>query len=123
MENSSPMIAPINRGEALTCTGSFHARQLAATSTRLNVRPARAMPNRPASTASQRVLLGCVRAVCICAATVPVMPASSISSRPIRELRNPAMPTTVRRRGTKNRNSRKAMALPTKVPAASRSRW
>ena len=83
MQNTNPMIAPISRGDALTRTGCCHARQLAATSTRVSVRPARAMPNSPASTAIQRVLLGWVRAVSICAAMLPVMPAASMSSSPI----------------------------------------
>ena len=62
MENSSPMIAPISRGDALALTGCFQARQLAATSTLLSVRPARTMPKRPESVAIQRVLLGWFRA-------------------------------------------------------------
>ena len=50
------MIAPITRGDALALTGCLHARQLAATSTLLRVRPAKSMPKRPASVAIQRVL-------------------------------------------------------------------
>ena len=38
------------------------------------------MPNSPSSTAIQRVLFGCVSAVLICSARLPVMPASSTSS-------------------------------------------
>ena len=74
IENSRPMIAPITRGDALALTGCFHARQLAATSTLLRVRPARTMPKRPASVAIQRVLFGWLRAVLICDARLPVMP-------------------------------------------------
>ena len=123
IENSRPMIAPITRGDALALTGCFHARQLAATSTLLRVRPARTMPKRPASVAIQRVLFGWLRAVLICDARLPVMPASSISSSPTIDERNPKTPTAKSNRGTKNRNRRKAMALPTTVPALSRSRW
>ena len=54
---------------------------------------------RPASTAIQRVLVGWVRAVLICAARLPVMPASSISSSPITERRNPRTPTDEQQQG------------------------
>ncbi len=53
------------RTEALGRTGSRHARQLAATRTRLRVRPARITPNRPPSTASHRVAFGWERALSI----------------------------------------------------------
>ena len=45
--------------------GNRHARQLAATSTLLSVRPVVAIPTNPSSTATQRVPLDCDKAVSI----------------------------------------------------------
>ena len=119
----NPTTDPITRSDALVVTGSRHARQAAVTITLLRERPAHAIPVRPANVAIQRVLVGCVSAVLICSASVPVTPAASLtSSGPVHEARKPNRPTTANSSGTKNRNSRKARALPTIVPADSRSR-
>ena len=81
MLKSSPMIPPMTFGGAFARTGSRQARQLAWVSARLSVRPVVAMPNRPNSTANQRVEFGWLSAVLICSAMLPVIPASLISSR------------------------------------------
>ena len=122
MPTSIPTIAPTKRYDALVRTGSRHARQLAATVTLLSVRPALTMPNSPNPIASQRVLPGWLSALSIWLAMVPVMPASSRSWRSTTSANRPAMPTRNSSIGTKNRNSRKARALPTSEPAISWSR-
>jgi hypothetical protein len=81
------------------------------------------MPNSPISTAAQRVDPGWSNAVRIWAASPPVTPAPSLtSSASTQPARNPATPTNNSSSGTKKRNSRNAIALPTTVPATSRSR-
>src|SRR3954454_5218578 len=122
MPTNIATIAPTKRYDALVRTGSRHARQLAATVTLLSVRPALAMPNSPNPIASQRVDPGWFNAVSIWLAIVPVMPASSSSRGPTTFANNPAIPTMNNSIGTKNRNSRKARALPTSEPGISRSR-
>ena len=58
----SPTTAPITRTDAFVRTGSRQARQLADTIPLLSERPVVSMPTNPTSTASQRVLFGCVNA-------------------------------------------------------------
>ncbi len=123
MPNNRPTIAPITRGDAFVRTGRRHARQLAETIPLLSERPVVAMPTSPTNTAIHRVLLGCVSAELICLARPPVMPTSSGSTSETNSATNPSTPTTKSSNGTKNRNSRNARALPTIVPADSRSRW
>ena len=118
----SPAIAPITFGDALARTGSCHAKQLAATSALVSDRPAHIMPKRPSRVATHRVELGCDSAVSIWLANAPVMLALSRSSRSIAWAKKPSKPVKKRSIGTKKRKSRNAIALPTSVPADSRSR-
>ena len=76
-----PTTAPTTRSEALVVTGSRHARQLADTMTLLKDRPAHAIPNNPTIVAIQPVVSGCVNAVLIWSAIVPVKPPASLMSR------------------------------------------
>ncbi len=124
MPEISPMSPPTTFTEARVVGWRRQASELAATITLLSVRPVVAMPNSPSSNAAQRVDPGCSNAVRIWAASPPVNPASSLtSSGSTQPARNPARPMKTKSIGTKNRNSRKAIALPTTVPATSRSRW
>ena len=122
MPANRPMVPAITRTDALVLIGSRQARQLAWASALLRVRPVLSMPNKPRKTAIQRVEFGWARAVLIWSAIVPVIPASSTSFAETNSAKKPSTPTTNRRSGTKNRKRRKAMALPTTLPAASRSR-
>ncbi len=115
-------MAAITRTDAFVLIGSRQPRQLAWARALLRVRPVLAIPKRPRMTAIQRVEFGCCKAVLICSAIVPVMPASSTLLAVTNSAKKPSTPTTNSRSGTKNRNSRNAMALPTTLPAASLSR-
>src|SRR5215204_4472903 len=91
---TSPTTDPITRADALVVTGSRQARQLADTITLLKDRPAQTVPNKPASVAIQRVVVGCDIAVLIWAATVPPRPAASLtSSASNHRATNPSRPT------------------------------
>ena len=115
-------VEPMARTDARARTGSRHARQLAAASCLLSVRPVMIMPTRPVAMAAHRVPSGWVNTSLIWSARPPSMPASVMSSREITSDRNPATPMTNTSIGTKNRKSRNARALPTTDPAEARSR-
>ena len=92
-------------------------------SARVSDRPVVATPKSPMPIASHGVRVCWSNAPSISVASDPVIPASPatesmVEKRPIR----PTAPTTSRRRGTKNRKSRSASALPSSVPAACLSR-
>ncbi len=119
----SPTSPPATLSDALVVVGSRQASELDATITLLRVRPVDTMPTSPSSTAAHRVLPGWSNAERICSARAPLTPASSATSSASTQLaRNPATPTTNTSSGTKNKNKRNASALPTTVPAISRSR-
>ena len=122
MPAMSPTIPPIERTVALGRGGRRHDRQLATAITLLSVRPVVSIPISPTPTANQRDDDGCVSASLIWRASSPVMPTLSMSSEPTYDRTKPAMPTTNTSSGTKNRNRRSATALPTTLPADSRSR-
>ena len=119
----SPTMAPVALIDAFGRTGSRQARQLAAASVLVRVRPVVMMPKNPMMIASQRVAFGWLSAELIWVATPPVTPALLVTSVPLTwPERNPRMPTAKSRSGTKNKKRRNATALLTTVPAAPRSR-
>ncbi len=122
MPATSPAIAPMTLVDAFVRTGSRQAKQLAATSVFVSERPAHSMPVNPRKVATHRAVDCWFSALSIWVARLPEIPADSMSASSTNVAKNPSRPTKNSMRGTKKRKSRNAIALPTSVPAASRSR-